>query len=950
MMPGDQGIDIARTNRSIASIPRVVMNVALRDDCINICHMNAQSLCARQLSKLDEFKECFTNSKLDLICVTETWLHQDILNRSVDVEGYSLLRNDRGYSRGGGICLFYKSDLICKIVSASNFLNSSENVNRTEYLFVEVRVNHQKFLLGLFYCPPGVDCSGILDQKLSELSLTYSNTILIGDFNTNLNKSCSRTNKFRSVLDNYGLSCVNNAPTHFYSGGCSLIDLLLTNDADFIKNFNQVSAPVFSQHDIIFSSINIMRSRKNSVKPFRDYNRIDLPRLHDTLRDTDWSLLYSITDSDVALDFFNSCITEMYEHFVPLRVPRAKHNAPWFNDTILNAIIIRDIAYRQWTSSRIESDHAQFRRLRNRVTDLIRKTKSDYICASLGSTVSTKEKWKKLKNMNVTGEPNKRAELNYTTDEINAYFGGNFTHEASFPSVPPLNPTGFKFVPCTENEVSVAIFSITSNAIGLDGIPLRFIKIILPSIISPLTYLFNLFITSSKFPRAWKSAKVIPIRKKASSNSLDNLRPISILCSLSKAFEIILKNQIQNYIQRYDLLSRYQSGFRTGHSTTTALLKVHDDIHQHIDKKGIAFLLLIDFSKAFDRVSHVKLLHKLSNQFSFNRDSVLLIKSYLNNRFQIVDVEGNHSSPISILSGVPQGSVLGPLLFSLFINDLPSSLKVCYIHMFADDVQLYFYSTNMDTITMARLINADLRNVSQWSANNLLPINSSKTKAIFICRRLVDPILPSLFINNDRIDYVNKASNLGIIFQNNLEWDCQINSQCGKIYGGLRHLKLTAGMLPVSMKVNLFKSLLLPHLTYGLELTLNASAAAYHRLRVALNHCVRWAFNLTRYSSVTHLQQQLLGCSFYNFFKLRCCLMLFRIIRQGPQYLSDKIHISRSTRVQHFILPQHISSHYGNTFFVRAIVYWNQLPTNIKNIQSAARFHRECMSWLNESS
>ena len=167
MMPGDQGIDIARTNRSIASIPRVVMNVALRDDCINICHMNAQSLCARQLSKLDEFKECFTNSKLDLICVTETWLHQDILNRSVDVEGYSLLRNDRGYSRGGGICLFYKSDLICKIVSASNFLNSSENVNRTEYLFVEVRVNHQKFLLGLFYCPPGVDCSGILDQKLS---------------------------------------------------------------------------------------------------------------------------------------------------------------------------------------------------------------------------------------------------------------------------------------------------------------------------------------------------------------------------------------------------------------------------------------------------------------------------------------------------------------------------------------------------------------------------------------------------------------------------------------------------------------------------------------------------------------------------------------------------------------------------------------------------------------
>lgn len=650
----------------------------------------------------------------------------------------------------------------------------------------------------------------------------------------------------------------------------------------------------------------------------------------------------------IAQYFFNNCVTELYENFVPLVHYRPKSNAPWFNDNIANAMLMRDVAYRQWICSRNNSDHAQFKRLRNKVTDLIRKAKSDFISVNLESANSNKEMWKKLKNLNVTGNVQNSPHSKFTNDEINDYFGKHFTRETSLPSVPPLNTNGFDFSPCSEQDISAAIFSISSNAIGLDGIPLRFIKIILPMIISPLTYVFNLFISTSKFPRAWKSARIIPIRKKPTGDNLDNLRPISILCSLSKVFEKILKSQIQSHIQRYDLLSQYQSGFRSGHSTSTALLKVHDDILQNIDKKGTAFLLLIDFSKAFDRVSHVKLLQKLSHQFNFGRNAVYLIKSYLNCRSQVVDLRGNLSSPINILSGVPQGSVLGPLLFSLFINDLPSVLKICFIHMFADDVQLYYFSTNMDPNSMARLINADLRNVARWSATNLLPINSSKTKAMFISRRLVPPVLPRLFINNDEIDYIDKATNLGIIFQRNLEWDAQINSLCGKIYAGLRHLRLTAGMLPVSTKIRLFKSLLLPYLTYGSELILNASAAAFDRLRVSLNQCIRWVFNLTRYSSVSHLQRQLLGCSFQNFFKLRSCLTFFRIIHQGPQYLREKLQIFQSTRVQHFVLPQHRSSHFGNSFFVRAAVLWNQLPARIKAIHTIARFHRECVDWLNE--
>lgn len=943
MMPVSQDINIARSIRGIANIPRAVMNAALPDNSINICHMNAQSLCARQSSKFEEFKTCFVNSKIDLICVTETWLHEGISESTVAVEGYHMLRIDRKHCRGGGICLYHKSDILCKIIDASN--DSFEN--RTEYMLVEIRMNYQRFLLGVFYCPPGIDCSNVLEQKLADLSLSYSNVVLIGDFNTNLKKDCARSNRFREVLNSFGLFCINNEPTHFFSGGSSLIDLILTNNSNFVRNFNQVAAPGFSQHDIIFSSLNLKRSRENIQNPYRDYNRINFDRLEHTLTGLDWSLLYSISDSDLALDFFNLRILELFEYFVPLRYPRQKSNALWFNDNILHCIIARDVAYRQWITTRSDSDHTQFRRLRNKVTSMVNKAKSDYIVANLDSRNTSKELWKKLKQMNVVSGTKSNTKFVNTCDEINAYFGENFTQDSTYCSIPPLIADGFSFAECNEADIISAIFSISSNATGLDAIPLRFIKLILPFIINPIMYLFNLFINTSKFPLKWKTAKIIPIPKKSAGVSLSNLRPISILCALSKVFERILKCQIQEYVRRFNLLSPYQSGFRSGHSTSTALLKVHDDISQFIDKKGVAFLLLIDFSKAFDRVSHVKLLNKLSQQFHFSRNAVLLIKSYLSLRCQIVEIDGNQSRPIHIISGVPQGSVLGPLLFSLFINDLPSVLKICMIHMFADDVQLYFCSTNIGIDEMVRLINADLKNVSLWSLNNLLPINSSKTKAMFISRRLVRPTLPHLVINNERIEYVNKASNLGVTFQNNLEWDDQVNSQCGKIYAGLRHLKFTAGMLPTPTKVKLFKTLLLPHLSYGLELILNVCAASYNRLRVALNHCIRWVFNLSRYSSVTHLQRELLGCSYPNYFKLRCCLAIHKIIHQGPRYLADKMQSFRSLRVQHYVISHHSTSHYGDTFFVRAIFFWNQLPSEIKAIDSYTRFHRLCLNWLN---
>ena len=253
---------------------------------------------------------------------------------------------------------------------------------------------------------------------------------------------------------------------------------------------------------------------------------------------------------------------------------------------------------------------------------------------------------------------------------------------------------------------------------------------------------------------------------------------------------------------------------------------------------------------------------------------------------------------------------------------------------------------------MTRLLNADLRNVFAWSVRNNLPINTSKTKAILFKRnRRIGESLPTIIFGYDTIAYVDKISNLGVIFQNDLEWDSHVNHQSGKIYAGLRHLKTTTSFLPSSVKIKLFKTLLLPHFIYGAELLLNASARAIGRMRVALNSCVRWVFGISRYSSVTQYQPKLIGCPFSEFYKLRACLALCKIIiTLKPFYLLQNLQSSRSNRARNFILPQFHTSHYGDTFFVRGIVNWNNLPTNIKEIPIFSKFRRECTAWHNRRS
>lgn len=929
-------------------IPRAVMNACLIDDKLNICHINVQSLCARRLSKFEELKQNFIDSKVDIICFTETWLDDSITDSTIAIHGYNLVRQNRN-RHGGGVCVYLRQNIRCKILKKSFSGVSTNGRFESDFLILELHCNGNRILLAIYYNPPPNDCSYLLRTHIEEFCLKYDHSFFIGDFNTDLRKQSRKSIEFMDTISSMSFTCINTEPTFFYNNGCSLLDLFLTNSPDLVLRCNQVSMPGISSHDLLFATLNLEKCTDPNGYWYRDYIHYDNHALVEAISRLNINDFLCINDSDMLLNILDNHLFIIHEQVFPLQFKKTRFARNWFNTDIERAIINRNLAYNTWKSSKNTFDHSKYKRLRNIVNSLIKTAKCNYDKQRINLNIPGKQLWKNIKNLGVSKSKNNNICSPNSAEEVNNYFASNYSECVPCNIQYSHLQNCFQFQQINAYEIVTAINSIKSNAAGLDNLPIIFIKIIFPFLMPFFVHLFNTIITTSKFPLNWKRVKVIPITKKSGSSEISNLRPISLLCTLSKVFERIIKDQISQYISDMNFLHPFQSGFRKNHSTETALMKVHDDIAFTVDKKGIAILLLIDFAKAFDRVSHVKLVNKLISAYNFSDPAAKLLNSYLSDRYQAVFLNGIMSSFILCESGVPQGSILGPLLFSLFINDLPGVLKYCSVHLFADDVQIYFCSSeNFSIPDISHKINFDLNQINSWSESNLLSINPTKTKALLISKLRIPPDFPNLNLNGSQISFVTEANNLGLIFKNNLEWDLQIKSQCKKIYIALKQLTLTTKHLDVETKLCLFKSLIFPHFIYTDFIYSNASGMHVDRLRIALNACVRYVFNLNRYSHVSHLQKSLIGCNFSNFYKYRSCMVLHRIINsKKPNYLFEKLLPFRNTRTFSFLIPNHSSFYYSQSFFARGIANWNRLPVTLKQTPSKNIFKRDLLINLN---
>jgi len=381
-------------------------------------------------------------------------------------------------------------------------------------------------------------------------------------------------------------------------------------------------------------------------------------------------------------------------------------------------------------------------------------------------------------------------------------------------------------------------------------------------IIFPLSHIINFALTSSVFPDAWKQAKVIPRTK-----TVYEFRPISILPFLSKLLEKVMQQQISRFLHSKNLIHPLQSGFRRDHSCTTALLKITNDISKAIDKDEITIYVSLDFSKAFDMVNHNLLCNKLINNFDFSAQAANLIYSYLTNRYQTVFSNNFYSDLLLITCGIPQGSILGPLLFSIFINDIFRSISYSNLHLFADDASM-FLSRPLGLVEDCIFrINEDLANIHNWSSDNKLLLNPNKTKCLYIYRNELDTDnFSPVIINNQIISVVKSIKSLGFHFSSDFTCDLHVNSSIRKVYAGLRSLRVTRYFVPTKTKIILSKLLLIPQLTYGCELFGQLDSENAYKINLAFNSIIRYIYKLRRYDHVSAYSSSLLGCDILKYF------------------------------------------------------------------------------------
>ena len=492
----------------------------------------------------------------------------------------------------------------------------------------------------------------------------------------------------------------------------------------------------------------------------------------------------------------------------------------------------RDFHHRRAQKTKTDNDWIIYKDLRNKTTHLIRESKRSYYSNVINANKKDQGKlWKTLKSVISSSKKSSHiGSLETTTglkqepQEIAHGFSEHFhtaimkirnNLQAVFTQLRlPRTRAIFQLTTVEEDLVCSELRKIkTSKSTGLDNIPARLLKDGAIVISKPLTVLINRSLVEGAIPSEWKHATVTPIQKSGSTTDAANYRPISTLPVFAKILERTVHSMVYSYLQENRLLSKYQSGYRLLHSTSTCLTDVTNKILYNMDKGQLTGMVFLDLSKAFDTIDHDLMLNKLIS-LGFSDTAVIWFKTYLTNRSQSVYVNGVVSDPQSIPFGIPQGSILGPLLFITYINDLPSVSTNCDIQLYADDTLLFYNSSSIEDIESC--LSADLSNVISWLDSNFLFLNYTKTKVMLLGthQRLAKVNDFCVSANSATIGRVYQFKYLGLVLDTTLSWNDHIDHISSKISSCLGMLWKARKVIPRDACITLYNAMILPIFDY----------------------------------------------------------------------------------------------------------------------------------------
>ena len=826
---------------------------------LSILSLNAQSI----MAKFDEFQIAIdqinsTGQEISIICIQESWLSSECNVQLFELHSYQLVSKGKYCSNHGGLLIYVHNDFLWEP------LDIRESTTGWENLFIKIRhksLGSKPYIIGNVYRLPKEllpEFHTFMDEfaeTLETLQVNRNAIYLCGDFNIDLLKINTKIhyNTFYNNLIAAGYLPRISLPTRVTNHSATLLDNIFSTE--FGNNDSGVIVNNISDHQMIYTYSTLQeRAASTSHKKHIEIetnNRQALKLFITKLRNCNIVDKLNVdvnADPNSNFECFMKHFMELKQQCLPkkkVRFNRKKHKGnAWLTAGILKSINSKNILYKKLMQTPADSPNypdlsLNFKSYKNIIRRTIMHAKRTYYKTVFNSySTNLKKTWQtineslnrrkkkqdfpqefKLANGNLISDPKQIA------DAFNDFFVNigdtgplNANPIADFEQYMPAKPNcNLKFQSVTVDNVSRIIDSLKpKTSSGVDCISNKLIKYVKNVIMEPLTVIINQMLNVGIFPDSLKISKVIPIYKKSDNTIFSNYRPISLLPSISKIFEKIILEQITTYLDTNNLIHKHQYGFRKNHSTEYAALHIVNYLNYELDRNRTPTNVYLDLSKAFDTLSHNILLRKLKH-YGVCDSALNLMKSYLENRKQFVQFDESISEMKAIHKGVPQGSILGPLLFLIYINDIPNSSNLFNFLMYADDTTLYCCLEDIDSVNKELVLNRELKSVHLWLSANKLTLNINKSKYMLFSKHK-NSQLPklNLQINNSNIQSTSEFNFLGLHINTKLNWDTHVNVIGNKISRVIGIIKKLQIIFPKEILLSIYNALILPHINYCL--------------------------------------------------------------------------------------------------------------------------------------
>ena len=495
-----------------------------------------------------------------------------------------------------------------------------------------------------------------------------------------------------------------------------------------------------------------------------------------------------------------------------------------------------------------------------------------------------------------------------------------------------------------------------TKATGVDTIGPRLLKLAAPYISESLTFICNQSIVKSVFPKKWKEGKVTPLHKNGAKDDTNNYKPILVLPVVSKLLEKHVHDSLMAYLSSNSLLHSTQSGFRPNHSCETSLLQMINKWLDAINSSQMIGMVMIDFRKAFDLVDHTLLLKKLK-YYKISEETISWFSSYLLGRKQKVFVNNVLSESENIICGVPQGSILGPLLFLIFINDLPLEINNVLTDLYADDTTLYYIDKSQACIEQQ--LQTALHKLSEWCKENGMLINTTKTKVTLITtpqRRVnLNNYNFHLTYTNEALSVVTCEKILGVFIDNNLTWTNHTDAVAKKIVSNLWLLSRIKTYLTTHQRVQFYKSYVQPHIDYCNTIWGGTSQRNLDRIYRLQKRACKIILDY-KYENIADSMEELKILNIYERIYLKKAKFMFKISKSlTPKYINEMFHLRplnntlqslRSSATTNYVLPRPHKELFKQSLIYSGPLIWNNLPDDLRQLGTIDTFHKNCIKWM----